>query len=1164
MELAKVDLEDKYRLESGRIFLTGTQALVRLPMMQRQRDLARGLNTAGFISGYRGSPLGGYDKSLWDARELLKQNHIHFQPGVNEDLGVTAVWGSQQTNLYKGAKFDGVFGIWYGKGPGVDRSLDAIKHGNHAGSSPNGGVLLMAGDDHGAVSSTLPHQSEQAFMACSVPVLNPASVQDYLDLGLLGFAMSRFSGAYIGFKAISETVESAASVRVNPDRLQIVIPEEFEMPAGGLNIRLGYDPALAEVLANGPRLDAVAAFVRANHIDRIVFEPDRPARIGIAATGKAYLDLRQALDDLGLPEERLNEFGVRIYKVAMTWPLEKEGALRFADGLEEIIVVEEKKGLIEDQLLKLLYHMPADRRPTVVGKADETGAPMLSDIGELDPGMVAKALASRLEKRGLLDSALRQRLARIEAKQAALHGPAPKTVRTPYFCSGCPHNTSTKVPDGSRAMAGIGCHGMAVWMPERRTNSMSHMGGEGVSWIGQAPFTEEPHVFQNLGDGTYYHSGLMAIRAAAAADVNITYKILFNDAVAMTGGQPHDGPVTVWDISRQVHDEGARRVVVVTDEPDKYPMGINWAPGTTIRHRDELDAVQRELREVPGLTVLIYDQTCAAEKRRRRKRGLYPDPPKRVFINDEICEGCGDCSVQSNCVSVKPLETDLGRKRRIDQSDCNKDFSCLKGFCPSFVTVEGGGVRRSAKPDLKVVGEQADPFADLPEPDRRELTEPYSILVTGIGGTGVITVGALIAMAAHVEGRGATALDFTGLAQKNGAVMSHVRLAPEPEDLHAVRIAAGGADVILGCDMVVAASPKAVGTMEQGVSRAVLNSAVQPTAAFVRDNDIDLGETESADRIRDALGDDHADFIDATGLASAIMGDSISANPFLLGYAWQKGLIPLSLEAIRRAIEINGVAVKANKQAFDWGRLAAHDMEAVRRVAEPKQSEPKKRPQTLDEIVADRVRRLTDYQDAAYAERYRAFVEKTAAAEKAKTPGMTGLAEAVARSLYKLMAYKDEYEVARLYSDPAFTAKLRRQFAGNYRLKFHLAPPIASARDPETGELQKREYGPWMIHVFRLLARMKGLRGTSLDIFGRTAERRMERQLIEDYMATVDGVLADLKGPNHSIAVQIAEVPEEMRGFGHVKERNVEKAKRREEALLRTFRNPEAAAQAAE
>ncbi len=1022
----------------------------------------------------------------------------------------------------------------------------------------------MAGDDHGAVSSTLPHQSEQVLIASLVPVLNPASVQDYLDLGLLGFAMSRYSGAWIGFKAISETVESSASVRVNPDRLQIVIPDDFEMPPGGLNIRLGYDPAGAEMLANGPRLDAVAAFARANHIDRIVFEPDRPARIGVISTGKAYMDLRQALEDLGLPEGRLNELGVRIYKVAMTWPLEREGALGFAEGLEEVIVVEEKRGLIEDQLMKLLYHLPSDRRPAVVGKADETGAPLLSKIGELDPGMVARVLAERLEKRGAMDSALRQRLARIEAKQAALHGPPPKTVRTPYFCSGCPHNTSTRVPEGSRAMAGIGCHGMAVWMPERRTQTMSHMGAEGVTWIGQSPFTDELHVFQNLGDGTYYHSGLLAIRAAAAAGVNITYKILFNDAVAMTGGQQHDGPLTVWDISRQVHDEGARRVVVVTDEPDKYPMGVHWAPGVTIHHRDELNAVQKELRGTPGLTVLIYDQTCAAEKRRRRKRGTYPDPAKRVFINDEVCEGCGDCSVQSNCVSVKPLETDLGRKRRIDQSDCNKDFSCLKGFCPSFVTIEGGGVRRAPKPDLKVVGAEADPFAGLPEPERRELTEPYSILVTGIGGTGVITVGALIAMAAHVEGRGATALDFTGLAQKNGAVMSHVRLAPEPEDIHAVRIAAGGADVILGCDMVVAASPKAIGTMEQGVTRAVLNSAVQPTAAFVQNNDIDLGEAESADRIREALGDDHADFIDATSLAGQIMGDTISSNPFLLGFAWQKGLIPLSLEAIERAIEINGIAVEANKQALSWGRLAAHDPDAVRAAAEPSQTAPKKRPQGFEEIVADRVRRLTDYQDAAYAARYRTFVERVAAAEKAKAPGRTDLAEAVARSLFRLMAYKDEYEVARLYTDPTFMAKVRRQFAGNYRLKFHLAPPIASARDPETGELQKREYGPWMIHVFRVLAKLKGLRGTRFDIFGRTEERRMERQLIADYMATIENVLSELGAGNHGLAVQIAEVPDEMRGFGHVKERNVAKAKRKEQALLAGFREPSAGVQAAE
>jgi len=1170
MQLAQVRLDDKYKVEEGRIYLTGVQALVRLPMMQAARDRIAGLKTGGFISGYRGSPLGGYDNALWGAKGFLAKHDIHFQPGVNEDLGATAVWGSQQVNLWRGARVDGVFGIWYGKGPGVDRSLDVLKHANAAGSARHGGVLALAGDDHGCQSSTLPHQSEQVFQSAMIPVLNPSSVQEYLDFGLLGFAMSRFTGCWIGFKAISETVESAASIAVDPERPRVILPDDFEMPAGGLNIRYPDPPMDQEARLHGPKMAAVEAFARANGLDQVVFEPNRPARIGVVATGKAYLDLRQALEDLGLPSARLHELGVRIYKVGMPWPLEPQGILRFADGLQDVIVVEEKRALLEDQIMKLLYRLPADRRPRVIGKTDESGRLLLPSLGEINPAMVARVVAERLESHGVTDAAMAQRLSRIKEKEAQAAAPPPKTVRTPFFCSGCPHNTSTRVPEGSRAMAGIGCHGMALWMPERNTQTITHMGGEGVNWIGQAPFAGDKHVFQNLGDGTYYHSGLLAIRAAAAAGVNITFKVLFNDAVAMTGGQHHDGPLTVWDISRQVEAEGAKRVVVVTDEPGKYPLGTNWAPGVTIRDRDELDAVQRELREVPGLTVLIYDQTCAAEKRRRRKRGQFPDPARRVFINDEVCEGCGDCSAKSNCVSVKPLETELGRKRRIDQSDCNKDFSCLKGFCPSFVTVEGAAVRKVGRPALKLVGADADPFADLPMPTVKTLTEPYGVLVTGIGGTGVITVGALIGMAAHVEGKGATALDFTGLAQKNGAVMSHVRLAPEPEDLYAVRISAGGADLVLGCDAVVAASSNALATMEQGVTRAVINAGIQPTAAFVMDNSIDLGAEETVTRIREALGRDsqgqeRADFIDASALATALMGDSIAANPFLLGYAWQKGLLPLKLESLQAAIEINGVAVEANLRAFAWGRLAAHDPEAVRKAAAPAigREEQSAEP-TLEEVIADRVARLTGYQDAAYAERYRTLVAQVAAAEKAKAPGQTGLAMAAARNLYKVMAYKDEYEVARLHTDPAFQAKLARQFGGDFKLKVHLAPPILARPDPVTGIPKKIEFGSWIFPVFRVLARMKGLRGGAFDIFGRTHERRAERQLVTDYSAILQDLAERLTATSHPLAVQIAELPDSIRGFGHVKAANLEKAKAREAELLAAFRSPDAGLQAAE
>ena len=971
MTLLQVGLDDKYRVEAKRIYLSGVQALVRLPMLQRERDRLAGLNTAGFISGYRGSPLGMYDHALWRAKSHLQAQDIAFVPGLNEDLAATAVWGSQQVGLFPGAKVDGVFGIWYGKGPGVDRSTDALKHANAAGSSRHGGVLALAGDDHGCQSSTLAHQSEQIFAAAMMPIINPATLQDYLDLGLLGFALSRFSGCWVGFKAISETVESSASIDSDPSRVKIVLPTDFEMPPGGLNIRWPDPPLDVERRLFGPKMAAVAAFARANQFDRIVLD-GRPARLGIIATGKAYLDLRQALADLGISDPDAEALGLRIYKVALTWPLEEAGAKRFAEGLQDVLVVEEKRGFIEDQLVRILYNMDAARRPFVVGKRDETGAPLLPSEGELNPTIVASALVARLRRLGHQSPVLEQRLARLEAFEhpAMSQGPA-GLQRTPYFCSGCPHNSSTKIPEGSRAMAGIGCHGMALSIPSRRTATITHMGGEGANWIGQAPFTNEPHIFQNLGDGTYTHSGLLALRAAAASGVNITYKILYNDAVAMTGGQPAEGGFDVSQIAHQVWAEGAKRVAIVSDDPGKYPAHGYFPQGATIHHRREMDELQRELREVKGLTALIYDQTCAAEKRRRRKRGVYPDPPKRVFINELVCEGCGDCSVASNCVSVQPLDTEFGRKRQIDQSNCNKDFSCVEGFCPSFVTVHGGTLKR-----LKTSAvDSGQLFADLPLPPARALDAPYSILVTGIGGTGVITIGALLGMAAHLDGKGCSALDFTGLAQKNGAVMSHVRIAPRPEDIATVRIGNGGADLILGCDIVVSTSPSALSRIERGVTRAFVNADLQPTASFVQNPDIDFELGAMQTGLRDAVGERSLEIIDATGIASALMGDSIATNAFMLGLAFQKGTIPLSLEAILRAIEINGAAVEMNKQAFTWGRLAAHDIARVRSVLQFR-SRAASTAKSLDEIIDTRATFLREYQDAAYALHYLSVVDK--------------------------------------------------------------------------------------------------------------------------------------------------------------------------------------------
>lgn len=1135
MSLLEVDLDDKYRLDANRIYLSGTQALVRLPLLQRQRDRAQGLNTAGFISGYRGSPLGTYDNALWRAKSFLQANDIAFVPGLNEDLAATAVWGSQQVGLFPGAKVDGVFGIWYGKGPGADRSLDALKHANSAGTSLHGGVLALAGDDHGCQSSTLAHQSEQVFAAAMMPVLNPATLQDYLDLGLYGFALSRFSGCWVGFKAISETVESSASIYSDPARIEIITPDDFVPPPGGLSIRWPDAPLEQERRLHGSKMAAVAAFARANRLDRIVLD-SQPARLGIVATGKAYLDLRQALAELGITDQAARELGLRIYKVALTWPLEETGARSFAEGLKDVLVVEEKRGFIEDQLVRILFNMDAARRPTVVGKRDEHGGILLPSEGELTPTMVASAVVARLRRLGQQIPAFEQRLARLEALDRPPGTNPIKLQRTPYFCSGCPHNSSTKVPDGSRAMAGIGCHGMALYVPSRRTATISHMGAEGVNWIGQAPFTEEPHIFQNMGDGTYTHSGLLALRAAAAAGVSITYKILYNDAVAMTGGQPAEGGLTVAQIAHQVVAEGAKSVAIVSDEPEKYPP-VNYFPGgARIHHRRELDQVQRELREIKGLTVLIYDQTCAAEKRRRRKRGLYPDPPKRAFINDLVCEGCGDCSATSNCVSVQPLETEFGRKRQIDQSSCNKDFSCVEGFCPSFVTVHGGTPKRAARSAVAATGL----FDDLPIPPQPQSEKPYNILVAGIGGTGVITIGALLGMAAHLEGKGCSALDFTGLAQKNGAVLSHIRIASKPEEIASVRIAAGGADLLLGCDLVVSASQIVLSRLQRAETRAIINADLQPTASFVINPDIDFESAAMQRALRDAAGDQNLDIVEATEIATNIFGDSIATNAFMLGFALQKGLIPLSVEAITRAIELNGAAVDMNKQAFAWGRLASHDMSRVREAMRFR-DRPTRTARTLDEAIALRAEFLVNYQNRAYADRYLKTVATARSAENAASPKSTALTDAVAKNLFNLMAYKDEYEVARLYTDGSFAKKIGERFDGDFRLRFHLAPPLLARRDPATGHLQKKEFGAWMMQAFRLLARLKVLRGTTFDPFGYSKERKAERQLIDDYERMVQQLCAALDANRMQASTQLARLPEMVRGYGHIKEANIEK-----------------------
>ncbi|MBX3455945.1 indolepyruvate ferredoxin oxidoreductase family protein [Ferrovibrio sp.] len=1164
--LTNVTLDDKYTLEKGRVFLTGTQALVRLPMLQRKRDELAGLNTGCFISGYRGSPLGMYDQQLWRARKFLKSNHVHFQPGLNEDMAATSVWGSQQVGMFPGANYDGVFGIWYGKGPGVDRAMDVFKHANSAGTSKHGGVLALCGDDHGAASSTLAHQSEHMMMAAMIPMLNPASVQEFLDYGLLGWAMSRYAGVWVGFKCQTETVESSASVSIDPERLQIKLPENFQMPPGGLNIRWPDGVLEQELRLQQHKAYAALAFARANQIDRVTIDSPR-ARLGIITTGKSYLDVRQALDELGIDEKLAAEIGIRVYKVGMVWPLEREGARHFAEGLEEVLVVEEKRAMIENQLKEQLYNWREDVRPRVVGKFDEQGQWILPSAGEITPAMVAKAIHARL-KRFYTNPLIEERIAFLLKKEQEKSVAKVAAARTPYFCSGCPHNTSTRVPEGSRAAAGIGCHFMALWM-NRETATFTQMGGEGVPWVGQAPFTDEKHIFANLGDGTYFHSGLLAIRQSIAAKVNITYKILYNDAVAMTGGQPHDGQLTPPAITQQVYGEGVKKIIVVTDEPDKYPIGTPWAPGVTIRHRDELDTVQRELREIEGCTVLVYDQTCAAEKRRRRKRGTFPDPQKRAFINDAVCEGCGDCSVKSNCVSVEPLETELGRKRKINQSSCNKDFSCVNGFCPSFVTVHGGKVKRAKVQAGRQGPSEADivaMIAALPKPETPSLTKPYNILITGIGGTGVVTIGQILGMGAHIQGFGTSVLDFTGLAQKNGAVLSHIRIAKNPDDIHAVRVASGGADLLLGCDMVVAAGTDALDKLHKGVTRAVVNSHLTPTAAFTLNPNMKFNTNEMMGAIRDASGANLAEFLEATRIATALMGDAIATNMFMLGYAVQRGLIPVPLDALEKAIELNGAAVDSNLRALGWGRLFAQDPKTVEMIARPAipVAELQRFASSTDEILADRYDRLVKYQDRAYADRYKALVETARTAETEKAKGFTGLAEAVARYGYKLMAYKDEYEVARLYTDGDFLQKLNAQFEGDFSLEFHLAPPLLAHADPQTGLPKKMRFGPWMLKAFGLLAKFKGLRGGKLDIFGYTEERRMERKLIAEYAALIQDIASKLTPDNHALAIQLASIPEDIRGYGHVKLRHLQQARDKQAKLLEAFRNPAQQASAAE
>ncbi|UWQ84032.1 indolepyruvate ferredoxin oxidoreductase family protein [Leisingera caerulea] len=1110
-------LDDRYEMTKGRVFLTGTQALARVMLDQARRDREAGLNTAGFVSGYRGSPLGGVDLEFWRAKARMQENRIKFMPAVNEDLGATAVLGAQQAVLDPHCEVEGVFSMWYGKGPGVDRSGDALKHGNAYGSSAKGGVLVVAGDDHGCVSSSMPHQSDVAFMSWFMPVLNPADVSEYLTFGEYGFALSRYSGTWVGFKAVSETVESARSVELQPDR-QFVFPDLPEYP-GGLHIRRADLPSPEIETRIHAKLDAVRTFAEANPIDKRIYDI-KEARFGFVSTGKGHLDLMEALRLLGLDEAACRRLGIDIYKVGMVWPLDRTDALKFVKGKQEVLVVEEKRGIIESQFKENFYDWPGNKPEKMVGKYDSEGNPLIPWTGELSPLLLAPIVAARLDKFFPEEN--------LPAKAAALTAEPPKVLnvpgatRTPYFCSGCPHNTSTKLPEGSKAFSGIGCHVMASWM-DRETAGYAQMGGEGVPWTVASQFNGGKHVFQNLGEGTWYHSGSLAIRQAVAAGTNITYKILYNDAVAMTGGQPVDGPVSVHGIAQTCRAEGVERIALVSDDIGKFNRG-DFPAGTTFHDRSALDTVQRELREIPGVTVLIYEQTCATEKRRRRKRGKMEDPAKFAFINDLVCEGCGDCSVESNCLSVEPKETPFGRKRKINLSTCNKDFSCLNGFCPSFVTVEGAARRKK-----KIAGLDAAALtAKLPAPELPALSEPFDLLVTGVGGTGVVTVGALITMAAHLESKGASVLDFTGFAQKFGTVLSYIRLSTAPDTLNQVRIDQAGADAVIGCDVVVSSAPKASVHYRSG-TKVVLNRAEMPTGDLVLRRDADLMAGVREKTIADAVGPKNLSGFNANEAAEKMLGDAVLANVMMLGFAWQKGLVPVSAGALDQAIELNGVAIDKNRLAFAIGRAMAVDPNLV---ASHYEETPQKE-ETLDELIERRATFLTGYQNMAYASRYTAALNRFR--EALPHDAQEELTAAAARSLFKLMAYKDEYEVARLLTSDRFRHQLEEEFEGDFSVKYHLAPPLLNWKQDARGRPVKRVFGAWLRPAMNLLAKGKALRGSAFNIFGYHEEARLHRELLAWYEGVLDTVASRYAAEKREACLKLLKAPMEIRGYGPVR-----------------------------
>lgn len=1111
-------LEDRWESTAEPVVLTGIQALVRLPLLRRQADASLGWNTAGYISGYRGSPLGGYDRELERQAERLKASHIVVQTGLNEDLAATAIWGSQQLGLASGARYDGVFGIWYGKGPGLDRSGDVLRHANSAGTTARGGVLALSGDDPAAKSSTVTSGCEFTFQDLEIPFLDPSGVAEVLEFGMKGIALSRFAGTWTGMKCVAETMDASATLRVELARYATNEPADFERPLDGLSIRVP-DPAIAqERRLRLFKLPAAVAFARANGLDRLVI--DSPvARFGIAVRGKAFATLTQVLSECGITPDIARRIGLRVWKVGLAWPLDADAARRFAQGLEEILVIEDRRAFLETQLKDALYALRD--RPRIVGKRDETGAPLLSDLTELDAAQILRALARRLPEEGRT-GAMQQRLRQLDDLDRA--AAEPLVSRDTFFCPGCPHNTSTQVPEGSRALAGIGCHWLVTKMPERRSLPFTQMGGEGVPWLGQMAFTEEKHVFANIGDGTWAHSGSLAVRAAVAAKANMTFKVLANSAVAMTGGQAIEGEVSVPRIAAQLRAEGVERIEIVSDDADRHRGDPQMPRGVGFHHRSELDAVQRTLREEAGVTALIFDQECATERRRKRKRGTAAQSLRRAMINPRVCEDCGECSRVSNCVAVEPLDTPWGRKRRIDQSACNQDLSCVEAFCPSFVTLLG------AEP-LPQVSPPAMP-GSLPDPLQPAPTDgvAWNVLVAGVGGQGVTAIGAILAMAAHLDGRPSRSVDTLGFAQKGGGVFVQLRIGlpgASEDSIASPRIGAGQADLLIASDMVVAHGRNARPLLSGDRTAAVVNMDLAPTAQFVRDPSVSYDGARMLQSLAAVTRSVHP----LRGMLDVVaeLGDSIFLNMWLLGFAFQQGLVPVTLPALERAVTMNGAQVDRNLLALALGRQASVEGRAATEAAE----------ESLDSLVARCVEDLVGYQSAAYSQRYADFIAVVRDAEQGRVPGETRLTRSVAVQFHRLMAYKDEYEVARLHRLPEWQAKVASMATARTRIEMNLAPPLLSRHDPNTGLPRKRRFGPWVVSAMAMLQHGKVLRGTMLDPFGHTAERRLERDLIKEYQSTLTDMLMRLSPSSHATICEWAEAAAGIKGFGPIKARNI-------------------------